>query len=384
MEGQDEAHARAVLVAMQERLIQGPHSALQVQQHATAGEIRTAFLQLTKVFHPARFGRMSTDLQRMSNEIFLALRAAHDTLSKPARRQTAPTGPAPTTHLSPPQRPSTRIPLQPAPAAPRPITAQPASGRVAAVPFAMATTGSAPNPQRSSAPPTNAPRSSVQTNTPTNAPRSSVQTNTPINASRSSAPVIPPTHASRSSAPAIPPTHASRSSAPMIPPNGQSPGARSGATNTANTTQRLDPAAVTVQPSSVPPTQRPAGALGSGGFRTTPVHGIPVTPPAPAAAPAPTAPAPAPARPTEPELVPIYDAMQRGQWDAARRALATLLVTAPTSNRYLALVSYTRGRQAQLDRKLDEARVELHEALQHDPDLQLAKTALGELFARRK
>ena len=45
---------------------------------------------------------------------------------------------------------------------------------------------------------------------------------------------------------------------------------------------------------------------------------------------------------------------------------------------------YARGREAQLDRRLDDARVELQDALDLDPELQLAKTALTELFTRRK
>ena len=56
----------------------------------------------------------------------------------------------------------------------------------------------------------------------------------------------------------------------------------------------------------------------------------------------------------------------------------------PDSTQIRALLSYATGRQAQVERRLDEARVELQRALQLDPDLTLAKTALAELFARRK
>jgi curved DNA-binding protein CbpA len=76
----DEARVRATLVEMQHRISKGPHNALGVTHTATHGEVRTAFLQLTKQFHPARFARMSVDLQKFSNEIFLGLRSAHDTL----------------------------------------------------------------------------------------------------------------------------------------------------------------------------------------------------------------------------------------------------------------------------------------------------------------
>ena len=47
-------------------------------------------------------------------------------------------------------------------------------------------------------------------------------------------------------------------------------------------------------------------------------------------------------------------------------------------------MAYARGREAQFDRRVDDARVELQDALELDPDLQPAKTALTELFTRRK
>jgi Tfp pilus assembly protein PilF len=80
----------------------------------------------------------------------------------------------------------------------------------------------------------------------------------------------------------------------------------------------------------------------------------------------------------------VVDLMQRGQWDQARARLDSLIASAPTVARYHAVAAYARGREAQLAQRLDEARVELNRALQIDPDLQLAKTALAELFTRRK
>jgi Tfp pilus assembly protein PilF len=80
----------------------------------------------------------------------------------------------------------------------------------------------------------------------------------------------------------------------------------------------------------------------------------------------------------------VLEQLQRGQWEAARQTLAALAARAPDVPRYRALLSYARGREAQLAHRLDEARVELQDALQIDPELQLAKTALAELFTRRK
>jgi len=83
--------------------------------------------------------------------------------------------------------------------------------------------------------------------------------------------------------------------------------------------------------------------------------------------------------------VPAYfDDVQRQQWDQARSALHQLLARDPSSKKIRALECYARGREAQLDRRLDDARVELQDALDLDPDLQVAKTALTELFTRRK
>ena len=67
---------------MQLRISQGPHAALAIDESASAEQVRQAFLQLTKQFHPARFGRMATDVQRLANEVFLGIKAAHDQLTK--------------------------------------------------------------------------------------------------------------------------------------------------------------------------------------------------------------------------------------------------------------------------------------------------------------
>jgi hypothetical protein len=104
----DEGEARAILDGMWERLARGPHAALGLESGASAAEIRAAFLELSKVYHPTKFARMSSDIQRLSNEAFLALRAAHDTLAKSAkavRAQPAPpgNGRAPGTPVRPPQ-----------------------------------------------------------------------------------------------------------------------------------------------------------------------------------------------------------------------------------------------------------------------------------------
>jgi Tfp pilus assembly protein PilF len=84
-----------------------------------------------------------------------------------------------------------------------------------------------------------------------------------------------------------------------------------------------------------------------------------------------------------PDEAVVVDLLQRQQWDQARTVLHQLLARDPNAKRVRALLCYARGREAQLERRLDDARVELQEALGLDPDLQLAKTALTELFTRR-
>jgi hypothetical protein len=266
-----EARARVVLAEMQERVIAGPHAALGIPPHATAADIRTAFLELTKVYHPARFGRMPHDVQRLATEVFLALRAAHDALAKP--RQRGPILPSTTPARPTPMPPTSRTPGMP-PAPSKPPTGQQPTLAGSKVPSgAHPTVGPPPG--------------------------------TPVAPQRPAA-----------------------GSAPITMPRRT--------------------------PTGSPP-QKPS-ASASGAMRP----------------------------PVEPELAPIYELMQRGQWVQARLAINALAAKAPDAVKYRALLSYTRGREAQLDRRLDEARVELHTALQLDPDLQIAKTALAELFTRRK
>ncbi|MBC7974797.1 MAG: J domain-containing protein, partial [Myxococcales bacterium] len=106
MAGLDEARARTVLADMQDQLARDPSAALGVPASATAEDVRSAFLELTKQFHPVRFGRMAVDVQKMANEVFLSLRAAHDALAKALRR-----------HSGPIPRPPSLTPGQPTPVA---------------------------------------------------------------------------------------------------------------------------------------------------------------------------------------------------------------------------------------------------------------------------
>ncbi|HEU4732934.1 MAG TPA: hypothetical protein VFT22_33800, partial [Kofleriaceae bacterium] len=126
----------------------------------------------------------------------------------------------------------------------------------------------------------------------------------------------------------------------------------------------------------------------------TPAMGVKIPATRPPAAPPPRPPAPAQVRPAQaspamPAAAPrdeaaVLDLLQRQQWEPARSMLHQLSARDPSSKRIRALLAYARGREAQFERRVDDARVELQDALELDPDLQLAKTALTELFTRRK
>jgi hypothetical protein len=281
--GIDEVSARTVLAEMQERLASDPVTALGITSSASAEDARMAFLELTKRYHPVRFGRMAADIQKLSNEVFLALRAAHDSVAKNLSRRS---GPIPTRLTG--AAPSAPTAVPPAPSHP---VAVPTAGRI-----------------------------------------------------------VQP----------VPPKLARPSAAPSANDAGERPGSPG------------SPAPIPATPSSAKP-----GASGS-----------PARPSAPAPAPAARAAAPlrpsgsAPAAPRDEAAV--IDLLQRQQWDQARSALHQLSARDPSSKKIRALMCYARGREAQLSGLVDDARVELQDALDLDPELQLAKTALTELFTRRK
>ena len=92
----DEKQARHLLGEMQTRLARSSYDALEIPAGAAAPEqVRAAFFRLTKTFHPQKFARMAPEIQKMANEVFLSLRAAHDSLARPAK-QVRSTGGLPT------------------------------------------------------------------------------------------------------------------------------------------------------------------------------------------------------------------------------------------------------------------------------------------------
>ncbi len=296
--GPDEARARETLLAMMDLLARDPYEAMGLKGSPDAAQLRSAFLQATKRFHPAKFARMSAETQKLSNEVFLSLRNAYDTLTRPLVKQ-----------------------------------------------------GGAPTP--------------VAAGVPASAARSSSPV---ISGQRMPTPPPGPSTPVRPTPPAgAPVTPAARSTGGTTPPAGRP------------SVLRPSPLAAGARPASHNPTAPPGGAASraqapSGSTSTS--ASTSASPPSRASAPSiPTA---------ERELAPIVELLNQQQFAVARAALEVLAAKAPDVARYRALIAYSRGREAQLERRMDEARVELMDALQIDPELQLAKTALAELFTRRK
>ena len=301
MAGIDEASARSTLATMQARLARDPSSALGLPPNANVDDLRTAFLELTKQFHPVRFGRMAIDIQKLSNEVFLALRAAHDSLAKTLKRKTGP--------MIVPRAPAS---AQPATSPPQPRAAVPTvSGS-----STSAVSGATARPVRPAGVNDTGERPVLQSPTPPSGSK-----------------IVPRAISSPGAG-----------SGPVSRPLGARPGAAS---------------------SSSPPASHAAPHQAS--------H--PASHPAAASATAPTAALSEPA---------ILDLLSRHQWDQARTALHQLAARDPGSKRVRALAAYARGREAQIDGRVDDARVELQDALDLDPELSPAKTALTALFTRRK
>ncbi len=302
--GTDE-EAHRTLETMQDRLGRGPNVALGVGPNPSPEELRSAFLTLTKAYHPARFGRMSNELQKLANEVFLQIRAAHDLLraNQPPPRTTTSPG-MPVVKPAPRVTVGTTVGMPP----------------IARTPVAVGT-------QR--------------------VPRDVTK---PL-------PVVPDT----------------REPAPRDRPSGPIP-----------VLKRPDPGAKTpplelARPTGPrrPTTQGPPIASRDEAFprvETKPGTGqIPLGRMDPATT-----------MPPAPSVTVALDLLAQQQWDAAKIALSALSAMAPDSRHVRALMAFAAGRQAQIERRLDDARVELQRALQLDPDLAVAKTALGELFSRKK
>ena len=336
--GDDEARARAALAEMQARVSAGPRITLGVGDSASPEEVRAAFLALTKRFHPARFGRMAPDVQRLSNEVFLAIKSAHDTLLRGSRSGAMPviTDEASSGIRTTPLSRQTGA----FPAAPRPSSGtQPPPPRFATPAATPTYRGAplAPAPGAGSGPSTQNFRGAPVAPTGTGASR------TPTGGSPPIAPVR-----------TVPTPSAGM---PALSRPGSPPAAGSG-----------------VRPGTPPVPQHAPNAVTRNVRR-------PSTPPGDRSS---------TLRPREPEfdeqaaLQQARDLLATRNWGSARQALQTLASRVPQSRHYRALLCYARGREAHASGRVDEAALEYQRALQLEPELGLAKQALGELQTRRR
>ena len=321
--GDDEARARATLNEMQRRISGGPYAALGITETATTDEVRTAFLALTKQFHPARFARLSPELHRMSNEVFLGIKSAHDQLLKQlggARRGGTPTNQ------------SGAIPVMQHPegtgrAVFRNPGTSPGLARPAGTPIARA-------PERPSTP------AISRTLTP---------------------------------AQAMPPR-------PATPPQGISPrpGAAQPVRPTTPTPGRTPAMGTPIIRPGTPPTTRPT---------TTPVTRAPAPPAPQNFNPDTIRHSGVPkTEPAFDERAALREALMflnEQNWSPARQTLQTLVTRVPASKNYLALLAYARGREAQAAGRPQDAALEYQRALQIDPEMQMAKQALADVQRRR-
>jgi hypothetical protein len=376
--GDEEAKARAALDEMQLRISQGPYVALGLSEYAGAEEVRAAFLALTKQFHPARFGRMSSEMQKLSNEVFLGIKGAHDYLQRITGGSATRPGIGATfaTQTIPIEKPRATSQLDPL-----------ARGTDRGV-------GRASTPVRANTPP-----QGIRATTP--APR--------LTPSEGMRPLTPPatTPSHGMQRPLTPPvnTPAHGMQRPLTPPvNTPAQGMQRPSTPSMNT-----PARPLTPPMNTPPQGMPRPLTPP---LNTPPHGMqrPTTPGARPATPQPGRPTTPGARPATPQpprpSADLNPGTVRGvqpaaavdertalrecmmllndqNWSEARQALHNLAAKVPQAKSYRALLCYARGREAQVAGRTDEARLEYERALQLDPQLDLAHQAIGELGRRR-
>ncbi len=280
---------------MQLRLSQGAHIALGLQSGALSPEdVRAAFLQLTKQFHPARFGRLSSETQKLSNEVFLGIKSAHESLLRAAGGVVRGGGRTNQSGAMPALN-SERDPT-------RPIATRAVGTQQPVVARTMTPTKHGVGPSG-----TGAHNFGTRVSIPT-----------------------PPRGVPVVQRPATPPS--TRPSTPNISP-------------------------------PAPAATDPATHRGTGEW-----SGVPKT---------------TPAFDERAELQRVLNALAAKNWGQAKLLLSSLAARVPSSKQYRALLAYARGREAQTAGRGEDAVMEFQRALQFDPDLQQAKSAMAELLRRR-
>jgi hypothetical protein len=325
---------------------------------------------------------MSADLHRLSNDVFIGIKTAHDALMKqlgagrgsPQQSGAMPVISAEGTGRAGPQRTSGQVPI----ARPSPSPLARGTERPSQPVVSRTTT---PTGAPATKPPTG-PQPRVQTEpmrTPTGqVPR--VQTE-PVRSPTGQIPRVG-TDPARSSTGQIPRVQTDPTRAPASPqPRTQTEPIRGGMPARTSTPPLGTPVARPTTPTttrpSTPPVSRP----------TTPGGTRPTTPPPPQQYNADTVRhAGVPKEPPFDERAAHREALillNDQSWTPARQVLQTLAARVPQSKNYRALLGYARGREAQAAGRGEDAALEYQRALQLDPDLAMAKAALAEVQRRR-
>jgi hypothetical protein len=344
----------AILRDMQRRLRHSAAEALGVPADANAVVIRSAFMRLTKEYHPAKFARLDEATVKLANEVFLALREAYEAL----REKAAPGRAA----SSPPVRLATE-PGATAPGAKSSI--EPARSTLRAVAASAAAPPAAPAERTAILPPSSA--------------RPAPAERTPILPSAKASPApaertpIPPS----SARPAI--------SAASSVPASTSPAGR--AVATASPAKPVAP--LTVRFGGAPASTSGREPSAPGGDPTGSADGAGARSPRGIAGREPSVPGGEPTGSADGAgarslrgiagLSKVRELLSKKRWTEAKAVLEALSSNAPLERRYLAWIAYARAVEALDAGRLAEARRELVRATAIDPALEPAKIALAEI-----
>jgi hypothetical protein len=332
--------ARALLEQMKGRLDRGPFAALGIADGATPQAARTAFLELTKTYHPAKFAREAPEVVRQANEVFLSLRAAYDSIAQPRKQSQAI--PAMTTAASratpargvPVMQPRSTAPLPREPATVR----RPGSGE------------DAPTVQRRDRePPT------IQSREP-----ATIQSREPATERRAPPAVVTFTTPTAS-------TTTRTAGSNRAPAAAKSPAPGSTARLPGAHSQPKPATGSAAEPAKPPTGPSPQPRPATGALPRSATGALPQLSPGVVAG------------SEEGDLEVAMHHLRRKQWTEARKLLHALAARVPTERSYRALLSYARGRENQDLGRHDDARTEFLRALQLDPELTAAKNALNQV-----
>jgi hypothetical protein len=339
--GTDEAAVQLGLRAALERLDAAPFAFLGLGADPTPAQARSAFLALTKQYHPTKFARFSPDTVRLANEVFLALKRVYESLERGARAGTArPAGSG----------------SQPLGAVPRPAgTAQrPAVGpRRAAVHL------------RPTEPPATQPVPAVSTRIPAVSVRMRAADAPPAPAP-TPAPTPTPTATPATTAriaQASPFVRIEGGAARPTAPSVSQPIPRADASSL----RRNTPLRGVPQTGRTPRLERPADGSGSDVRAAVPASS------------ATRIPRLSTGTSEEETFEQGLDLLRRRLWSDAEKIFAQLAITVPSDKRYRAHRHYARGRIAQDLGRHDDARSEWQRAIGLEPAFAAAKIALDQL-----